>query len=162
MDTLNVSRRNFIKSAGAVAGGLIIGFHWPQNSRFAQAAETTEADINAWLRIGTDDSITVMIAHSEMGQGVYTSLPMLVAEELEADWSQIQIATSPIGGVYNNPIFGMQVTGGSTTIRSRWQMLRTAGAAAKEMLIEAAAQQWQVKPKDCHAANKSSHTHCQW
>ena len=153
MDALNINRRNFLKSSAAVAGGLIIGFHWPQNSRFAQAAETIEADINAWLRIGTDDSITVMIAHSEMGQGVYTSLPMLVAEELEADWSKIQIATSPIGGVYKNPLIGMQVTGGSTTIRGRWKMLRTAGAAAKEMLIEAAAQQWQVKPTDCHAAN---------
>lgn len=88
-----------------------------------------------------------------MGQGVYTALPMLVAEELEADWSKIQIETSPIGGVYKNPLLGMQATGGSTSVRSRWQMLRIAGATAREMLIEAAAKQWQVKPQDCHAAN---------
>ncbi len=154
MDTLNVSRRNFLISSAAVTGGLIIGFYfWPRNTRLTPASETSEASINAWLRIGTDDSITVMIAHSEMGQGVYTALPMLVAEELEADWSKIQIETSPIGGVYKNPLLGMQVTGGSTSVRSRWQMLRIAGAAARELLIEAAAKQWQVKQEDCHAAN---------
>jgi isoquinoline 1-oxidoreductase subunit beta len=154
LDTLNVSRRNFLISGAAVTGGLIIGFYfWPQNNRLMQTAEISEASINAWLRIGTDDSITVMMAHSEMGQGVYTSLPMLVAEELEADWHKIQIETSPIGGVYKNPLIGMQVTGGSTSVRSRWEMLRTAGAAAREMLIAAAAKQWQVKPQDCQAAN---------
>jgi isoquinoline 1-oxidoreductase beta subunit len=162
LDTLNLSRRNFLKSTAAVAGGFVIGFHLPQNSRFAQAAEiakTTETSINAWLRIGTDDSVTVLIAHSEMGQGVYTSLPMLVAEELEADWNKIQIENSPIGDIYKNPAIGMQITGGSTSIRSRWETLRTAGAMAREMLIEAAAKQWQVKPEDCHADNgKVIHT----
>ncbi|RKZ91353.1 MAG: xanthine dehydrogenase family protein molybdopterin-binding subunit [Candidatus Parabeggiatoa sp. nov. 1] len=159
MDTLNVSRRNFLKSTATVAGGLIIGFHLPHNSRLAQAAETTETAINAWLRIGTDDSVTVMMAHSEMGQGVHTSLPMLVAEELEADWRNIQIETSPIGGVYQNPAMGMQITGGSTSVRLRWEMLRTAGAAAREVLIEAAAQQWQVQPENCRAAlGKVIHT----
>lgn len=154
MDTLNLNRRSFLKSTATVAGGLMIGFYLPNPSRLALAVETPETTtINAWLRISSDDRITILIAHSEMGQGVYTALPMLVAEELEADWNQIQIEMSPTDDTYKNPLFKAQFTGGSTTIRSRWDGLRLAGATAREMLIKAAAQQWQVKPQDCHASN---------
>lgn len=159
MDTQNLSRRNFLKSSATVAGSLIIGFHLSHHSRFVEATETTETPINAWLRIGTDDTVTILMAHSEMGQGVYTSLPMLVAEELEADWNQIQIENSPIGGVYQNPALGTQITGGSTSVRNSWETLRIAGATAREMLITAAAKQWQVQPEACQATNgKVIHT----
>ena len=88
-----------------------------------------------------------------MGQGVYTALPMLVAEELEGDWSKIRLAAAPVNPDYNHTIFGMQATGGSTSTWSEWERLRQAGAVAKAMLIAAAAQSWQVDPAACRAEN---------
>ena len=108
---------------------------------------------NAFLRIGSDDIVTVIVNHSELGQGVYTALPMLVAEELDADWSKVRIAAAPVDPVYNHTVFGMQATGGSTSTWSEWQRLRQAGAAAKAMLLAAAAQIWQVDPAGCRAEN---------
>lgn len=153
MNTLNLTRRHFLKSTATLTGGLVLAFHLPQPPLplLATATETLETPLNAWLRIGTDDSVTVLVAHSEMGQGVYTSLPMLVAEELEADWSKIKVEMSPTSSVYKNPLIGQQLTGGSTSIRGRWESLRLAGATAREMLIAAAAAQWQVKASECHA-----------
>jgi len=141
------TRRNFLKSTAA----LTLGFYLPASQRFAQASSSTT--INAWLRIGSDESITVFVAHSEMGQGVFTALPMLIAEELEADWKQIKVTMAPTGEAYQNPLIGQQLTGGSTSVRSRWQGLRIAGASAREMLIQAAAAQWQVTPQECRAEN---------
>lgn len=145
-----ISRRHFLKST---AVGLTIGFHWPTHLAQAATPEEKATLINAWLQIAPDDSITVLIAHSEMGQGVYTALPMLVAEELEADWRKIRITQSPVDAIYKNPLIGLQATGGSTTIRSRWQGLRVAGAQARMLLIAAAADQWQVPAAACQAAN---------
>lgn len=155
MSTVKLNRRDFLKSTATLTSGLILGFYLPpaESVRLAQAEETSAPLMNAWLRISADDTVTVLIAHSEMGQGVYTSLPMLVAEELEVSWEKIAIEQSPTNQTYINPIIGAQITGGSTTIRGRWQGLRIAGAQAKEMLIEAAAEQWQVKVADCEAIN---------
>lgn len=156
--TTTLTRRNFLKTTAGVAGGLIIGFHLPTMGRNAYA-DSDIADpaheINAWLKIGIDDQVTVIIAHSEMGQGVYTALPMLVAEELEADWQKIQVEVAPPAAIYKNPVFGIQATGGSTTIRARWDGLRLAGAQAREMLIQAAADRWQVELGDCYAENNA-------
>ncbi len=150
----SLTRRQFLSSTTTLTAGLILGFYFPPSNRIAQAVESaTHLKFNAWLKIGTDDTITVIVAHAEMGQGVYTALPMLVAEELEANWQQIRITNSPVSEEYKNPLVGLQITGGSTTIRSRWDGLRKAGAAAKEMLIEAAAQVWKVDPKECEANN---------
>src|SRR5689334_7090838 len=104
---------------------------------------------NAWLRINPDESVLVMVDRSEMGQGVTTSLPMLLAEELEADWSKIKIESAPADKAYINPMFGMQGTGGSTSIRAAYTPLRKAGAAAREMLVAAACQTWAVDRVDC-------------
>ncbi len=157
METVSINRRYFLKSAVSLTGGLILAFYLPTKTRLAAAVESTiamEINVNAWLQISPDDTITILVAHSEMGQGVYTSLPMLVAEELEADWSKIKVEMAAgVGGIYKNPLIGQQLTGGSTSIRSRWQSLRTVGAAARDMLIQAAAAQWQVKPEDCQALN---------
>ena len=126
---------------------------------FIQAASPDDKSLtlsfapNAFLRIGSDDIVTVIVNHSELGQGVYTALPMLVAEELEADWSKVRVAAAPVDPVYNHTVFGMQATGGSTSTWSEWQRLRQAGAAAKAMLLAAAAQIWQVDPADCRAEN---------
>ncbi|MCP4392475.1 MAG: molybdopterin-dependent oxidoreductase, partial [Gammaproteobacteria bacterium] len=90
MHIVNMSRRNFLKSATLAGGGLILGFHLPLHSRSANAAGADEAVMNAFVRIGQDESVTIMVASSEMGQGISTALPMIIAEELEADWTKVR------------------------------------------------------------------------
>jgi isoquinoline 1-oxidoreductase beta subunit len=147
---LNVSRRRFLQASAGLAGGLVLGFHLPSAGRGAAAA-TGETPINAWLRIAPDDSVTVVVAHSEMGQGVYSSLPMLLAEELEVDWRKVRAEMAPADQVYRNRIFGIQGTGGSTSVRASFDHLRQAGATAREMLRRAAAEGWGVPLEDCKA-----------
>src|SRR5205085_3112517 len=115
------------------------------------AAGENQVALNAFVRIGTDESVTVISSHSEMGQGVYTSLPMLLNEELEADWSKIKVEAAPVDPAYNHAVFGMQMTGGSTSTPSEWERLRKMGAMGRLMLIEAAAQKWNVPASSCHA-----------
>jgi isoquinoline 1-oxidoreductase beta subunit len=154
MDTIhivNLSRRDFLK----VGAGLTLGVAAP--SLFAQAgpgqaggtvvaAGTFEP--NAFVRIGTDDTVTVIVKHLEMGQGTYTGLPTLVAEELDADWSRIHVEGAPAdANRYNNLFWGpAQGTGGSTALANSWEQLRKAGATARAMLVGAAAQRWNVEP----------------
>jgi len=145
-----VTRREFLQTATVASAGLVIGFHLPAGGRRGMAYPATFAP-NAWLRINPDESVLVMVDRSEMGQGVTTSLPMLLAEELEADWSKIKIEFAPADKAYINPMFGMQGTGGSTSIRAGYTPLRKAGAAAREMLVTAAAQTWGVDKAECHA-----------
>lgn len=147
------SRRKFLKDSAALAGGLVIGFYLPQRGGRALAAGAPPAVYppNAFIRIAADDSITVILNKSEMGQGVYTSLPMLIAEELEADWSNIRVETAPVAAVYNHTGFGMQLTGGSTSVSSSWEQLRKVGASARVLLVRAAAQQWGVPESECRA-----------
>ncbi|HEU5262569.1 MAG TPA: xanthine dehydrogenase family protein molybdopterin-binding subunit [Gemmatimonadales bacterium] len=153
-----VTRREFLQTASVVGAGLVIGFHLPPGTRFRTAAgpptpPTPLAPFapNAWLRIGADESVLVVVDRSEMGQGVATSLPMLVAEELEADWSKVRIEFAPADNAYTNPMFGMQGTGGSTSVRAAWTPLRKAGAAARELLVSAAAETWGVDKSECRA-----------
>ncbi len=145
-----VTRREFLQTASVVGAGLVIGFYLPPGRGRVTAATGPFAP-NAWLRIGTDDSVLVMVDRSEMGQGVATSLPMLLAEELEADWSKIKIEFAPADKAYTNPMFGMQGTGGSTSVRAAFTPLRKAGAAARELLVAAAAQTWNVDKAECRA-----------
>ncbi len=152
----NLSRRQFLKEASALMGGLVIGFYLPNKGGRAFAAEAPPEQVyppNAFIRIATDDSITIVVNKSEMGQGVYTSLPMLIAEELEADWSRIRVESAPVAAVYNHTGFGMQMTGGSSSIPSSWEQLRRVGASARILLIRAAANQWGVPESECHAEN---------
>lgn len=147
----NASRRNFLKTTAVVGGGLLLGFHMPafaRNNRFG-ITDITSFTPNAFIRIGTDDIITVIVNHSEMGQGAYTSLPMLVADELDADWSKIRFESAPVDPVYNHPGFGMQGTGGSTSTWVEWDRFRNAGAAGRYMLVQAAAQTWGVDAAAC-------------
>jgi isoquinoline 1-oxidoreductase beta subunit len=144
-------RRDFLKVSAAAGGGLLISFYLPEVS-FGQAkgAKTVFAP-NPFLRIGTDDSVTIIVGKSEMGQGVYTSMPMLVADELEADWPKVKVEQSPVDAAYNHPVFGMMITGGSTSVASEWERQRKAGAMARMMLVAAAAQTWKVDPASCRA-----------
>ena len=148
----DVSRREFLETATVASAGLVIGFHLPATGRGRAAAAAPFAP-NAWLRIGADESVLVVVDRSEMGQGVTTSLPMLLAEELEADWSKVRIESAPADKAYINPMFGMQGTGGSTSVRAAYTPLRQAGAAAREMLISAAAQTLGVEKAECRAEN---------
>ncbi|GFE59766.1 xanthine dehydrogenase family protein molybdopterin-binding subunit [Geobacter sp. AOG2] len=152
-EIIKVSRREFIKTGLLVGGGLVLACHIPLGGRDAAAAATTFAP-NAFLRIGTDGSVTVIVNKSEMGQGVYTSLPMLIAEELECDWKRVRVQAAPVAPEYNHTQFGaIMVTGGSTSVRSEWERLSKAGAAAREMLVAAAAKSWKVEPSACRAEN---------
>lgn len=156
MSTQNPSRRQFLQSSAALMGGLVIGFYLPLRSGRAFAADALPRQVyppNAFIRIATDDSITIIVNKSEMGQGVYTSLPMLVAEELEADWNRISVESAPVAAVYNHTAFGIQMTGGSSSIPSSWDQLRRVGATARILLIRAAARQWGVSESECHAEN---------
>lgn len=150
----NMTRRQFIKTSALVSGGLVLACHIPFGRGTAEAAAQEQFIPNAYLRIGRDGSVTVIVNKSEMGQGVYTSLPMLVAEELCCNWQKVTFRASPVASAYNHALFGpIMVTGGSSSVRSEWQRLSMAGAAAREMLITAAAQQWQVDPGSCRAEN---------
>jgi len=152
---IDAGRRRFLKISAAAGGGLLIGFHLGPAARLAYAEPGDEADFapNAFLRIAPDDTITVIVHKSEMGQGVYTSLPMLVAEELEADWSKIRVEFAPAHADYYHTQWGpYQGTGGSTSVNSTWLQLRRAGATAREVLVSAAAQRWKVSPDECEAA----------
>ena len=149
-----MTRRQFIKTGALLGGGLVLACHLPLGRYNAEAAIEATFAPNAYLRIGKDDSVTVIVNKSEMGQGVYTSLPMLVAEELCCDWRKVMFMPSPVAPAYNHAQFGpIMVTGGSSSVRSEWSRLSLAGAAAREMLITAAAQVWRVDPATCTADN---------
>ena len=134
----NPARRKFLKSGAAVGGSLVIGVSLP-GFNGAHAAANTSA-MNAWVRIGSDNTVTILCARSEMGQGVVMALPTLVAEELEVDLNRIRVDFAPPGEAYINAMLGGQITGGSTSVRDGWDRLRIAGAQARVMLTEAAAQ----------------------
>jgi len=138
----SLSRRSFLKSSAAFSGGLMVGFVLPAGP--ATAAGTIHTP-NAWVHIADDNAITLISARAEMGQGVYTSMPMLLAEELNVDLRKVRVAFAPPGKAYGNAlIFGLQLTGGSTSVREGWERQRLAGAQVREMLIAAAAQRWKV------------------
>ena len=154
-----VTRRNFIKVSFAAGMGLMVGFNFSPNADPATAAgrmRLTDDNIlkpNAWIRIHSDSTVTVIVNHSEMGQGITTALSMIVAEELEADWSDIKVEIAPAAAVYKNPAYGIQATGGSTSVETSWDILRTAGAATRELLVSAAAANWRVPVSECRAKN---------
>ncbi|WP_310610803.1 xanthine dehydrogenase family protein molybdopterin-binding subunit [Limnohabitans sp.] len=143
MTHTQTSRRSFLKTSAAVTGGLMLGFNLPGTLGEAMAAGTVHTP-NAWVHIADNNVITLLSARSEMGQGVYTSMPMLIAEELHVDISQIKVAAAPPDAVYVNALLGAQITGGSTSVRDGWLKLRVAGAQVREMLITAAAARWNV------------------
>ena len=145
-----IERREFIKMSVTASGGLLLGFYVPGAAKLASSGPSANVFMpNAFVRIGTDERVTVIVNHSEMGQGVYTSLPMLLAEELDADWTKVSFESAPVDPKYNHPAFGMQMTGGSSSVWSGLEQFRQAGAAARAMLVAAAAQQWNVDATAC-------------
>ncbi len=160
MSATEMKRRDFLKTGAALGGGLLLSLYVPEWVLADSVPEATPLTPsiprfapNAFVRIGTDNIVTVIVNKSEMGQGVYTSLPMLVAEELEADWSKVRYEPAPVDAAYNHPVFGIQMTGGSTSTASEWERFRQAGATARVMLIGAAAKNWKVDSASLRAEN---------
>src|SRR6185503_7892859 len=156
----SITRRHFVVASASAAGGLAISVAFPgladAASIGAQAwgPESTPNEVNAFLAIDPDGSILIRSPHQEMGQGAITALPMIVAEELECDWSKVKVEyASPARNLREKNVYGEMTTVGSRGVRTSWQMLLQAGASARERLIAAAAQRWNVSPSDCEAAN---------
>ena len=144
-----ITRRGFVLGATSSMAGLVLSFHVPVPA--ARASQGVPAPplppANAFVRIAPDDTVTVVLAHSEMGQGIWTSLAMLIAEELECDWAKVRSEHAPtVAAIYGIPGVGMQLTGGSTTTRTEYERYRTVGATARNMLLRAAAARWKVDP----------------
>ena len=148
-----LSRRTFLKASVAAGGGFALGFSLPPLFGDAMAAGSSSFEPNAFVRVGSDGSVTLTMPYVEMGQGTYTSIPMLIAEELEVDLKQVKLEHAPPNEkLYGNPLLGgLQATGNSNAVRGSWQPLRQAGAAARTMLIAAAAKRWKVDPSSCRA-----------
>ena len=153
-----LSRRSFVASVATLGGGLALGFRLPTGLAPARAASQAN-EVNAWVVIQPDDAVVIRVARSEMGQGITTSLPMLVAEELECDWNKVRAEfPGPEENLRRHRAWGDMSTGGSRSVRSSQEYLRKAGAAAREMLVAAAAQRWNVPAAECQTA-KSVITH---
>ncbi len=169
----DLSRRDFLNATATVGGGLILALTLPGRSGQASSKAAAHAaavsaaavpgavagaalpgnQVNAWLKIARDNSITIIVDRSEMGQGVYTALPMLLAEELNIDFDAIRVIAAPVGDAYISPGNGGQITGTSNSVQESWDKLRIAGATARTLLISAAAKRWQVDPAQCQAKN---------
>src|SRR5262249_38867695 len=146
-----ISRRSFVASIAALGGGLALGFHLPTGDAPARAA-TQVGEVNVWVVIQPDDAVIIRVARSEMGQGIITALPMLVAEELGCDWSKVRAEFPDADeNLRRQRAWGDMATGGSRSVRGSQEYLRKAGAAAREMLVAAAAQRWHVPATECQA-----------
>jgi isoquinoline 1-oxidoreductase subunit beta len=148
----DLSRRNFLQAGAAAGGGLLLSLSLPLPNGDVEAAAAGGFTPNAFIRIERDGRIVLTMPYVEMGQGTYTAIPMLIAEELEVDLKQVQLEHAPPNEkLYANPLLGVQATGNSNAIRGAWQPLRQAGAIARTMLVAAAAKRWKVDPASCRA-----------
>lgn len=161
---MDLSRRSFLKLCALAGGGLALGVYVPAFGRNGPGAAIQSTAPkgplfapNAFVQITPDNVVTIIVGKSEMGQGVLTALPMLVADELDADWDRVRLIQAPAANAYKNPHTGMQSTGGSSSVSSSWEPLREAGAAARAMLMTAAARQWGVAPDQVKTAKGVVH-----
>ncbi|HJZ83203.1 MAG TPA: molybdopterin cofactor-binding domain-containing protein, partial [Pyrinomonadaceae bacterium] len=161
MSRRNISRRYFLSAAAAAGGGLLVGYSVGAGSTLGEViaapaptnAHRNNIPLNAWIRISPDDEVTLIASQSEMGQGVMTTLPAVLAEEMGADWSRVRIEFSTVAPEYRNPRINWQFTGNSESTTGFFELLRTMGASAREMLIAAGANRLGVKPQECRAEN---------
>jgi len=148
----DITRRTFIKGSGlmiaacAAPGGLV-------NVSLGLAGDSAAFKPHAFLEIATDETVTVWVGQTELGQGTHTGIGMILADELGADWERVQVKQALAGEPFKDPLWHMQFTGGSTSLRHRWDLFRNVAAAAREVLIQAAVQEWRGKPADCRAEN---------
>ncbi|MCA6099368.1 xanthine dehydrogenase family protein molybdopterin-binding subunit [Bradyrhizobium australafricanum] len=154
----DLSRRNFLRAGAIAGGGLLLSVSLPFAGRESEAAASDGFAPNAFVRIGGDGKVVLTMPYVEMGQGTYTSIPMLIAEELEIGLTQVRLEHAPPSDkLYANPLLGVQATGNSNAMRGAWQPMRKAGATAKAMLVAAAAKRWNVEPGTCRAENGEVH-----
>ena len=151
-----LDRRSFLKATIVAGGALLVGMSLPTRSRAAErfnlpTEPAADFQPNAFIKIARDGKVTVTVGQSEMGQGVLTSLPMIVADELEVDWASVSYEQGPAGKAFTNPMMGSQVTGGSSSIKEFFGPLRMSAATVREMLVTAAAESWGVAPETCKA-----------
>jgi len=148
----DLSRRMFLRAGAAAGGGLMLSLSLPFASSEVEATDGDSFVPNAFIRIDSDGQIVLTMPYVEMGQGTYTAIPMLIAEELEVDLKQVRLEHAPPNEkLYANPLLGVQATGGSTAIRAAWKPMREAGAVARTMFVSAAAKRWNVDPASCRA-----------
>ena len=153
---LRLNRRSFLRASAAAAGGLLVSSHFDLPASAQEGTQAAPAKVyppDAFVRVGPDGRIVISINRLEFGQGVSTGLPMIVAEEMDADWSQVQAELAPAADVYRDPLFGLQMTGGSASIANSFQQYRELGARTRAMLVGAAADRWQVAPDECRTAD---------
>ncbi|MBV8638512.1 MAG: xanthine dehydrogenase family protein molybdopterin-binding subunit [Candidatus Eremiobacteraeota bacterium] len=148
-----LDRGGFLRLAGTLGAGLVFAVYLPGCGRSSTSSSSAPFAPNAWVRIAPDNTVTVVVNKSEMGQGVATGLPTIVADELDADPNLLKFEFAPADQQYIDPVYGAMITGGSTSVKDMWMPLRTAGATARAMLIAAAAQQWSLDPSACTAKN---------
>lgn len=154
MSSTTVSRRFFLSASIAAGGGLLFGYSLISADAASQENSfTSDIPLNAWIRISTNDEVTLISSQSEMGQGIMTTLPAVLAEELGADWSRVKIENSIVAPAYRNPRINWQFTGNSESTTGYFELMRTMGASAREMLISAAAQRWGARAEECYADN---------
>jgi isoquinoline 1-oxidoreductase subunit beta len=162
MSSERVSRRVFLSASLAAGGGLLLGYSISSDSVVNKvlaasnpknSSTATDIPLNAWIRITPNDEVTLISSQSEMGQGIMTTLPAVLAEELGADWSRVKVEISTVAPAYRNPRINWQFTGNSESTTSFFELMRTMGASAREMLIAAAAKRWGVSAEDCYADN---------
>ena len=157
-NSIDLDRRQFLRVGLLAGASLAVSIQLPC-SRVETATSAPPANVkdlfspNAWIKIHSDDSVSVVINHSEMGQGIATALAMIVAEELSADWCKVKFEMAPVADVYKHPAFGIQWTVSSKSVQSSWDLLRQAGAATRGLLISTAARIWSVPGEECRAAN---------
>src|SRR5262245_56664251 len=149
---VGINRRQFLASASLAGGGLILGVVLNPEQILAAEGGTNESILlNAWLRIAPDNSITIISPQAEMGQGIQTTLPAVLADELGAEWSRVRLENAPADPAYRNPRLNWQFTGNSESTTAFFDLMRAMGAAGRQMLIEAAARHWTVDPRSCRA-----------
>ena len=156
--TLATTRREFLHSGALAGGALLLGFHLPIAAAAAKANSAASGTFapNAFVRIDQQGAVTLIMPQVEMGQGIYTGVAMILADELDANWEQVRVEHAPPNEkLYANPIFQIQATGGSTSVRAFWKPLRIAAASARAMLVTAASKRWGVGPDSCHTANST-------
>ncbi|SDP84152.1 isoquinoline 1-oxidoreductase, beta subunit [Phyllobacterium sp. YR620] len=148
----NLSRRSFLKASAAIGGGLVLSLHLPSSRNTARASEAAGFEPNAIIRIDGNGEVFLTMPYVEMGQGTYTAIPMLIAEELEVSLDKVHLEHAPPNEqLYANPLLGVQATGNSNAMRGAWKPMREAGATARMMLVAAAAKEWSVDPGTCRA-----------
>jgi isoquinoline 1-oxidoreductase beta subunit len=149
---VSITRRDFLRVAATAGGGFVLALHlpWQDDPSATALAASAPFEPNAWLCIDPDGAVTITVARSELGQGVRTSLAMIVAEELDADWSTVRVAPAVA-----DPKYGNMTTAGSSSVRGSWERLRRAGATARAMLVEAAARSWSVPATECRTENSA-------